>query len=125
MTRLALFLSAIAWFAVPAAAPAVADDDHARARAALEAGKILPLESIIAAARAHAGGAVLDVELEESHGGRGDGGRGYRHGRSADGDDDRPASFIYEVKLLAADGRIIRLDYDAETGDLLRERRKH
>lgn len=85
---------------------AFADDDAARARAAHAAGRIVALERIAAAAAQHTGGVVLDVELED------------------DDDHARPGRLIYEVKALAADGRIVKLEYDAETGALLREKSK-
>lgn len=102
-----LFLS----LALVAPTFAHADDDAARARAAHAAGRIIALERIAAAAAERTGGVVLDVELE-------------------DDDDDhasasrRPGRLIYEVKALAADGRIVKLEYDAETGALLREKSK-
>lgn len=86
---------------------AFADDDAARARAAHAAGRIVALERIAAAAAQHTGGVVLDVELEDD-----------------DDDHARPPRLIYEVKALAADGRIVKLEYDAETGALLREKSK-
>lgn len=86
---------------------AFADDDAARARAAHAAGRIVALERIAAAAAQHTGGVVLDVELEDD-----------------DDDYTRPPRLIYEVKALAADGRIVKLEYDAETGALLREKSK-
>lgn len=74
-----------------------ADADHDRAREALQAGRILPLERIVESAKQRFGGDVLDVELE-----------------------DEAAGFRYDLKLIAADGRILKLEYDAATGELLR-----
>lgn len=79
-----------------------ADDDHERALEALREGRILPVEAIIAAARKDFGGDVLDIELE-----------------------DEDEGFVYEIKLIADDGRIVKLDYDAATGRLLRVRQRH
>ncbi len=90
---------------VAAAAPASAEtDDHSRAREALRAGRILPLEQIVAKAKADFGGEVLDVELE-----------------------DERAGLRYELKLMAADGRILKLEYDAATGALVhvKGRKRH
>lgn len=98
-----LFLSC----ALIAPALAFADDDAARARAAHAAGRIVALERIAAAAAERTGGVVLDVELDDD-----------------DDDYGRPGRLIYEVKALAADGRIVKLEYDAETGALLREKSK-
>ncbi len=81
---------------------ALAGDDHERALEALREGRILPVETIIAAAQKDFGGDVLDVELE-----------------------DEDEGFVYEIKLIAADGRIMKLDYDAATGQLLRVRQRH
>ncbi|HEY0837775.1 MAG TPA: PepSY domain-containing protein [Azospirillum sp.] len=76
-----------------------ADDDHDRALEALKAGRVLPLERMVEQAKGQFGGEVLDVELEEKAG-----------------------RFVYELKLMAADGRIMKLYYDAGTGELLRAR---
>jgi uncharacterized membrane protein YkoI len=85
-------------------------DDQDRARAAVAAGKILPLAAIVDDAQARFGGEVLDAEFED-----------------AEDDEDRgdapPRSTgIYEIKLLAPGGRILELEYDATTGELLRVR---
>ena len=93
----------------PCWSAAVAGDDHERARAAVAAGRILPLPVIVERALARFGGSVLDVEYEDDDEGEHDGNRG------------RPR---YEVKLLSADGRILKLDYDATTGELIGHRRR-
>jgi uncharacterized membrane protein YkoI len=102
MKRLLLsFALPAALLASAAVPPAWADGDHARARAAREAGRILPLERIVEEARRQTdGGVILDVELEDE-------------GR-----------WIYEVKALSPDGRIVKLEYDARTGALLKEKRR-
>jgi uncharacterized membrane protein YkoI len=81
------------------AAPAVADDEaaHDRARRALEAGEILPLRDILAAAERDYGGQFIEAELERSH--------------------DR---WVYEIKVISAEGRLAKLLYDARTGTLLK-----
>lgn len=79
-----------------------ADADHDRAREALQAGRILPLERIVESAKREFGGEVLDVELE-----------------------DEDAGFRYELKLIAADGRVLKLEYDAASGELLRAKGRH
>lgn len=81
---------------------ALAGDDHERALEALREGRILPVEAILDAARKDFGGDVLDIELE-----------------------DEDEGFVYEIKLIADDGRIMKLDYDAATGQLLRVRQRH
>jgi uncharacterized membrane protein YkoI len=69
------------------------DDDQERARSAREAGRALPLASILDRVRQSTPGVVLGVELEE------EGGR-----------------VVYEVKVLRPDGRVRLLAYDAATG---------
>jgi hypothetical protein len=81
-----------------------AGGDHERAREAVQQGEILPLERILERVRAEFDGEMLEVELEEE-----------RH----EPFDDR---LIYEVKMLAADGAVMELYYDARTGELLKAR---
>ncbi len=90
------------------ALPALADDQD-RARADVAAGRILPLATIVERATARFGGTVLDAEYEDDDEGK-------------HGDRGRPLRNRYEIKLLTPDGRILELDYDAVTGDLLRQR---
>lgn len=100
-----LFLGAVALAAVlglmlPLAASADSKDaDHDRARNALQAGEVMPLKSLLAQLERSHPGQVLEVELEQEHG-----------------------QWVYEFKLLQANGRLLRLDLDARTGALLRER---
>jgi hypothetical protein len=77
---------------------------HDRAREAVERGEILPLEDILKRVRADFAGEMLAVELEEE-----------RHDRF-------DAGLVYEVKLLADDGAVTELYYDARTGELLKAR---
>src|SRR3989441_13288005 len=79
------------------AAAAGADDDHARARSAYEAGEIVSLQAILNRVQAEFTGSPLEIELEN--------------------DDGR---FIYKVKLLAPGGAIVKLEYDARDARLLR-----
>lgn len=79
------------------AAAAAADDDHARARAAREAGEIVPLQAILDRVHAEFNGSPVEIELDD--------------------DDGR---FIYKVKLLAPGGAIVKLEYDARDARLLR-----
>jgi uncharacterized membrane protein YkoI len=72
------------------------DDDHERARAALERGEALPLRAVLDRAVADVPGRLLEVELEEEDG-----------------------RLVYEVELLAEGGRVVELVYDARTGALL------
>lgn len=81
--------------------PAAADDDrdHERAREAFRSGRALPLEAIVARAQADFPGDILDVEFEDEDG-----------------------QIVYEIKTITAEGRVLKLKYDAATGDLLRVR---
>ena len=81
------------------AAGVAADDDHARAKAAREAGQIVSLQSILDRVQAEFTGSAVEIELE---------------------DDDGP--WVYKVKLLTQTGAIVKLDYDARDGRLLRVR---
>ena len=74
-------------------------DDQERARSAREAGRALPLASILDRVRQSTPGVVLGVELEE------EGGR-----------------VLYEVKVLCPDGRVRLLAYDAATGERVAHR---
>jgi len=75
--------------------------DHERARAAVEAGQVLPLATLLERLRRTHPGQVLELELER--------------------DDGR---WIYEVKLLQANGQLLKLDIDAATAQVLQVRRK-
>jgi uncharacterized membrane protein YkoI len=79
-----------------AASHARADDDAARARAALQAGQIEPLASILATVAARYQGDVIDTELEHEQG-----------------------LWLYELVLLPPSGRIFKLRIDAASGKLL------
>lgn len=83
---------------VLAATPAFTHD-HDRARAAREAGEVVPFAAILEAVERDFAGRVLEAELER------EGGR-----------------WIYEIKLLAPGGQILKLDYDARSRELLRAR---
>jgi uncharacterized membrane protein YkoI len=85
------------------ASPGWADrkGDHDRARAAVQAGEVMPLPDVLARLQGSHPGQVLELELEREDG-----------------------RWIYEVKLLQGDGRLLRLELDARTAQVLRERRK-
>jgi CheY-like chemotaxis protein len=68
-------------------------DDHDRARRALEAGEILPLADILAAAEAARPGRVIELELER--------------------DDGR---WVYELELVSPEGLLYEMEIDAATG---------
>ncbi len=79
------------------AAPARADPDSDRARRAVQSGEIRPLAEALAKVEAAHPGRVLDVELEDEHG-----------------------KAIYEVKLLSAEGQVLKIILDAKTLDILK-----
>ena len=93
-----LALALAGWFG---AAPALGDDDHERAREALERGDILPLTEILETIRLTYPGHVLETEFEREDG-------GYR----------------YELELLDDDGYILEIEVDATTGDILEVERE-
>ncbi|MFZ1415808.1 MAG: PepSY domain-containing protein [Defluviicoccus sp.] len=104
-----LAFAAMIGFSACCSSGASADSDHERARQAVADGRILPLSAIAERAIATFGGTVLDVEYEDDDDDRGE-------------DRRRGKTQRYEVKLLTADGRILKLDYDAATGALIRQR---
>lgn len=78
------------------AAPALADDDHDRAREALARGEILPLSRILAVVEKEVGGRIVEIDLDR--------------------DDGR---YVYEVEAVAPDGRLVEISIDAATGAIL------
>lgn len=78
------------------ALPTSADDDHYRAREAVLAGEIMPLEQVLSQARKVSPGKVLKVELEREGG-----------------------MWVYEIKLLRENGVLSKQYFDAKTGALL------
>jgi len=95
-----LLLAALVAFAPPGA-HASDSRDHERARAAVEAGQVLPLPTLLERLRRTHPGQVLELELER--------------------DDGR---WVYEVKLLQNDGQLLKLELDAASGEVLRVKRK-
>ena len=75
-----------------AAAPARADSDGERARAALERGEIRPLDAVLAAAKAAVPGDVVAVDLKRDDG-----------------------QWLYKLRILGADGRRRDVKIDART----------
>jgi len=84
-----------------ASAPADDRQDHDRARAALKAGEVLPLQAVLDKVQRVHPGDVLAVELEREDG-----------------------RWVYELKLLQSGGRLLRLDVDARSGAILRSRQR-
>lgn len=82
--------------------PAMAhDDDHDRARRAVQAGEVLPLKTILDAVARDFPGDVVETELEEDHGQQ-----------------------TYEIKLIAPDGQMMKIIYDAHDGSVLKVKGK-
>lgn len=77
------------------------DHDHDRVREAVRAGDVMPLDALRAHLRRSHPGELLELELERDKG-----------------------RWIYELKLLRPDGRIVKLEVDARSGEVLRERRR-
>jgi uncharacterized membrane protein YkoI len=81
-----------------------ASEDAERARILTEGGEILPLEQLIAQAREHKPGTLIEAELdwEPDHG-----------------------VAVYELLMLGEDGELWELELDARTGRLLEVEREH
>ncbi|WP_084153958.1 PepSY domain-containing protein [Simplicispira psychrophila] len=72
-------------------------DDHERALQAVQSGQVLPLTTVLERLGREHPGQVLEVELEQDDG-----------------------QWIYEIKLLSADGQLMKLKLDARTAQVLR-----
>lgn len=83
------------------AAQAHREGDHDRARAAVQAGEVLPLPAVLDRVKRSHPGQVLEVELERDDG-----------------------LWVYELRLLQPDGQLLKLQLDARTGAVLSERRR-
>ncbi|MFT4102998.1 MAG: hypothetical protein QM674_18590 [Burkholderiaceae bacterium] len=84
-------LLAAALLATGPFAPAHAGDDDERARAAVQAGQIQPLQQVLDTVARQWNGEVIAVELDREDGG-----------------------WVYEIKLLSPQGAVIKLEYDAQ-----------
>ncbi len=73
--------------------------DHERALQAVQAGEILPLPKVLERVGREQPGQVMAIELEQEAG-----------------------RWIYELKVLQADGRLLKLDVDARDASILRRR---
>lgn len=85
----------------PLAGRAGEHGDHERARAAVQAGEVLPLPTVLERLQRSHPGQVLELELDQEDG-----------------------RWIYEIKLLQADGQLLRLELDARTAQVLAVRRR-
>ncbi|MEB2346836.1 MAG: PepSY domain-containing protein [Deltaproteobacteria bacterium] len=88
-----------AWLAalLAAAAPGARAGDAERARAGVQAGRYVPLASILDWLDARYHGRAIEVELED--------------------DEDEPPT--YEVEWLTPQGRVVEFEFDARSGELL------
>jgi Peptidase propeptide and YPEB domain len=75
--------------------------DHERARDALQASEVLPLATLLEQLRRSHPGQVLEIEIDREDG-----------------------RLIYEVKLLHANGQLLKLELDAATGQVLKVKRR-
>lgn len=94
-------LALCASFGMVSSAQADGRRDHDRARAALKAGEVLPLQEVLEKVQRSHPGELLEVELERDNG-----------------------RWVYELKLLQSGGRLLRLDVDAKTAAVLRSRQR-
>ena len=92
-------LSCVVWLGLPA----MASDqvDHDLARQALQSGQVLPLRTVLERLERQAPGQVLEVELEHESG-----------------------QWVYEVKVLQSDGRVVKLLLDARDARVLKRRQR-
>jgi len=67
------------------------------AKRLLREGRIRPLEDILTSVKAQVPGELLEVELEIEDG-----------------------IYVYDVKILGADGRVVEVETDAKTGKVLK-----
>ena len=75
--------------------------DHESARRAVLAGEILPLHAILAQVQPRLNGEIIEIELEREHG-----------------------RWVYEFKVLRADGRLHEYYVDARDGQLFKQKEK-
>ena len=73
--------------------------DHERALQAVQSGQVLPLAKVLALVEKAHPGLVLEVELEN-----------------------HKQQWHYEIKLLQPDGRLMKLQVDARTGEVLKRK---
>lgn len=86
-----------------AASPALSagNDDHERARHAVQSGQVVPLRTVLDNVARDYPGDVIEIELEDQRG--------------------QP---VYEIKLISPEGRVMKLIYDARDGSLLKSKDK-
>ncbi|MCP5150301.1 MAG: PepSY domain-containing protein [Ectothiorhodospiraceae bacterium] len=72
------------------------DHDHDVAREALARGELLPLAAVLATVASRFPGDVVKTELEREHG-----------------------RWLYEIKLITLDGRLVEVEVDARTAAIV------
>ena len=102
-TRRNAVLLGLALSALGAGRAAHADghDDHDLARQALQQGKVLPLRTVLDQVEREYKGQVIKVEFDREDG-----------------------RFVYEIRLLQSDGKVVKLEIDASNGSLISMKRK-
>ncbi|HUH59228.1 MAG TPA: PepSY domain-containing protein [Candidimonas sp.] len=73
------------------------EDDHEQARRALEAGQVLPLRAVMDQVERDIPGQIVKIEFDEDDG-----------------------IWIYKIKVLRRDGKLIKLKIDARNGAILK-----
>jgi uncharacterized membrane protein YkoI len=81
---------------------AYADSDQDRARKAVEQGEVMPLQHILQKMAKDYPGQVLEVELER-----------------------KKNTWVYEIKQLSASGVLTKLEVDAKTGAVIKQKSKN
>ena len=84
------------------AVPVMAGDDHEKARKALESGQVLPLQQILQKISKDYPAQVIEIDLEHKWNG-----------------------WIYEIKQIGPDGSLSKLEVDAKTGAVLKQKSKN
>lgn len=93
--RIATFL-VLALMAAGCGTQAWADDDHERARRAVQSGRALPLAEILQRLDGRLGGEVIEVEFEREDG-----------------------RYVYEFKVITPAGRLREIYVDALSAEIL------
>jgi uncharacterized membrane protein YkoI len=94
--RLLLCLLLLLGAAPLAPAPAAADNDQDRAREAVQSGQVRPLNQILKSVRRQYKGEVLDAQLFDFGG-----------------------QWVYQVRLLTKDGRVLDIAVDGQSGQII------
>lgn len=101
LARWCVLVAALVGGGLTPLAHAGSKDDHERARAAVQSGEVLPLPLVLERLQRSHPGQVLELELEHDKG-----------------------LWIYEIRLMQADGQLLKLKVDAATARVLESRRR-